>query len=172
MGVPAISYRATVNEYYDYGFYYLPNRLSHQCFDFEELRLALGKILAGELGAADGEERKELVDRHLAGQVGPLACERMLDVLEGIMEGKTALSPPSVRNRLEGLSMSAVRTLIKRSKELLPGSHNRPEFQRHRYPEVPFEEVRRQAFRLQQIVGNSKELRVEQISGQFFRISG
>ena len=56
MGVPAISYRATVNEYYDYGFYYLPNRLSHQCFDLEELRLILGKILAGKLGAADGEE--------------------------------------------------------------------------------------------------------------------
>jgi len=172
MGVPAISYRAPVNDYYDYGFYYLPNRLSHQCFDVEELRVTLGKILAGELGAADGEERKALIDRHLAGQAGPLACERMLDVLEGIMEGKIALSPPSVRDRLEGWSMSTVRTLIKRSKERLPGSHNRPEFQRHRYPEVSLAEMRRQTFRLQQILGNRKEPSVEQISGQFFRISG
>jgi surface carbohydrate biosynthesis protein len=36
MGVPAISYRASVNEDYDYGFYVLPNKISHQCFDFEE----------------------------------------------------------------------------------------------------------------------------------------
>jgi surface carbohydrate biosynthesis protein len=172
MRVPAISYRSTVNEYYDYGFYYLPNLLSHQCFDFDELRVTLGKILSGELGAADGTERKTLIDHHLAGQAGPLSCERMVEALEEMMEGRIELSQPPLRDRLEGWSMSAVRTLIKRSKELLPGSHNRPEFQRHRYPEVPFEEVRRQAFRLQQIVGNSKELRVEQISGQFFRISG
>jgi surface carbohydrate biosynthesis protein len=172
LGVPAISYRATVNEYYDYGFYYLPNRLSHQCFDVEELRLTLGKILAGELEAADGKEHKALVDRHLAGQVGPLACERMLDVLERMGEGKMQLSRPSMRDRLEGRSMSAVRTLIKRSKERLPGSHNRPEFQHHRYPEVSLAEMRRQTFRLQQILGNRQEPRVEQISGQFFRISG
>jgi surface carbohydrate biosynthesis protein len=60
MGVPAISYRASINENYDYGFYRLPNLLSHQCFDFEELSTTLGKILAGELGAAGGDERKTL----------------------------------------------------------------------------------------------------------------
>ncbi len=43
MGVPAISYRATVNDFYDHGFYRLPNLLSHQCFDFEELSITLRK---------------------------------------------------------------------------------------------------------------------------------
>lgn len=171
LSVPAISYRATVNEHYDYGFYYLPNLLSHQCFDLGELRMTLEKVLAGELGAADGKDRKALIDRHLAGQAGPLSCERMVDVLEEMMDGKDVLSRPSVRDRLEGWSMSAVRTLIKRSKEHLPGSHNRPEFQRHRYPEVSLAEMREQIFRLQHILGNSKELSVEQISGQFFRIN-
>ncbi|NIP25517.1 MAG: hypothetical protein GWN94_14440, partial [Phycisphaerae bacterium] len=33
MGVPSISYRATVNDHYDLGFYQLSNGLSHQCFD-------------------------------------------------------------------------------------------------------------------------------------------
>jgi len=172
LGVPAISYRTTVNEHYDYGFYYLPNLLSYQCFDLGELRVTLGKILAGELGAADGEERKALIDHHLAGQTGPLSCKRMLDVLEEMMNGKIELSRPPLRNRLEGWSMSAARTLIKRSKEHLPGSHNRPEFQRHRYPEVSLAEMRKQTLRLQQILGNTEEPRVEQISGQFFRISG
>ncbi len=41
MNIPAISYRATVNDYYDLGFYELPNRVSHQCFDFEQLRETL-----------------------------------------------------------------------------------------------------------------------------------
>ena len=45
MRVPAVSYRETVNDFYDDGFYRLPNRLSHQCFDFEELRATLSRIL-------------------------------------------------------------------------------------------------------------------------------
>jgi len=54
LGVAAISYRPTVNDYYDLGFYRLPNLLSYQCFDFEELRGTLGDILAGRLGPPDG----------------------------------------------------------------------------------------------------------------------
>ncbi len=84
MRVPAISYRATVNDYYDYGFYQLPNRVSHQCFDLEELRATLMKILAGELGAADDDESKALIDHYLAATNGPMACERIVEVIEKI----------------------------------------------------------------------------------------
>jgi len=172
MGVPAISYRAAVNEYYDYGFYRLPNLLSHECFDFKELRVTLERILTGELGTADGDERKALIDQYLTAQDGPLACESMVDVLEGMMEGRFELPRPSLSDRLAGWSMSTIRTLIKRAKERLPGSHNRPEFQRHRYPEVTLEEIRARLSRFQQVLGDSKELKVEQISQQFFEISG
>jgi surface carbohydrate biosynthesis protein len=56
MGVAAISYRPTVNDYYDLGFYRLPNLLSYQCFDLEELRATLGDILAGRLtGRSSGQ---------------------------------------------------------------------------------------------------------------------
>jgi len=172
MGVPAISYRAAVNEYYDYGFYRLPNLLSHECFDFKELRVTLERILNGELGTADGDERKALIDQYLTAQEGPLACERMVDVLEGVMEGRLELPRPPLHDRLAGWSMSTIRTLIKRAKERLPGSHNRPEFQRHRYPEVSLEEIRARLSWFQQVFGDSKELKVEQISQQFFEISG
>jgi len=172
MGVPAISYRPTVDDFYDLGFYRLPNLLSHQCFDFEELRVTLGEVLAGKRGPADGDEREALIKHHLVALDGPLACERMVDVLEGMMEGKSELPRPSVRNRLEGRSMSAIRTLIKRSKERLPGSHNRPEFQRHRYPGVSLEEIRARISRFQQVLGDSRELQVEQTADLFFCISG
>jgi hypothetical protein len=68
--------------------------------------------------------------------------------------------------------MSTIRTLIKRTKERLPGSHNRPEFQRYRYPGVSLEEIRARLSWFQQVLGDSKELKVEQISQQFFEISG
>ena len=172
MGVPAISYRAAVNEYYDYGFYRLPNLLSHECFDFKELRVTLERILTGELGTADGDERKALIDQYLTAQEGPLACERMVDMLEGMMKGQFELPRPPLHDRLAGWSMSTIRTLIKRAKERIPGSHNRSEFQRHRYPEVSLEEIQARLLRFQKVLGDSKELKVEQISQQFFEISG
>ncbi len=71
MGVPAISYRETLNEKYDNGFYRLPNTLSHQCFDFSQLKDMLHQILTGKLGAAAGDERKAMVARYLSAQDGP-----------------------------------------------------------------------------------------------------
>jgi len=172
LGVAAISYRPIVNDYYDLGFFRLPNLLSYQCFDFDELRATVGDILAGRLGPPDGDERATLINQYLEALDGPLACERMVDVIEGILQGSFQLSRPPVHDRLAGWSMSAIRTLIKRCKELVPGSHNRPEFQRHRYPEVSLEEIRLRISRFQQVLGDSKEVKVEQISSQFFKISG
>ena len=96
MRTPAVSYRKMVNDYYDDGFYKLPNRLSHQCFDFEELRGTLDRILTGELGPAGGTERDALIDYFLAGREGPLACERMVDVLVGFAEEMSQTAPPGL----------------------------------------------------------------------------
>ena len=170
LGVPALSYRPTINDYYDLGFYRLPNLLSYQCFDFGELRVTVEDILAGKLGPLDGDERDTLIKQYLEALDGPLACERMVDVLEGVIEGGSELPKPSVRNRLEGWSMSTVRTLIKRSKERIPGSHNRPEFQRHRYPKVSLQKIRARLSQFRQLLGENKEIQLEQISDQFFRI--
>ena len=172
LGVPAISYRPIVNDYYDLGFYRLPNLLSYQCFDLEELQTTLEDILAGRLAPPNGDERDTLINQYLAALDGPLACERMVDVLEGIVQGNYQLPRPPVHDRLTGRSMSAVRTLIKRCKEHIPGSHNRPEFQRHRYPEISLEDIRARLSRFQQALGDNRELKVEQRSHQFFEISG
>jgi len=170
MGIPAISYRASVNDFYDLGFYRLPNLLSYQCFDFEELRLILGKILAGELGAAVGDERKNLVNRHLAALDGPLACERIVDVCEKITGGQFERSKPSLLDRLTGYCMANMRTLKRKIKAHLPRAQNKPEFHRHRYPEVSLEEMRVRVSRLQHVLGYSEELKVEQIHDKFFRV--
>ena len=87
-GTPAISYRASINETYDNGFYRLPNAVSHQCFDFEQLQDMIHKILSGQLGAADGDERNALVKNYLSSQHGPLACEKMVDVLATMADNR------------------------------------------------------------------------------------
>jgi surface carbohydrate biosynthesis protein len=172
MGVPAISYRAAVNDTYDLGFYRLPNLLSYQCFDLAELRLTLEKILVGEQIVARENERKTLVDHHLAALDGPLACERIVDVCDKIIDGQLQGPKPGLAERLTGYCLANMRTLKRKIKAHLPRAQNKPEFHRHRYPEVSLEEMRKRVARFQQVLGDNRQLLVEQISDQFFRISG
>jgi hypothetical protein len=130
----------------------------------------LQKILKGEIGVADGDERRHLIDHHLAGKTGPLACERMLDVLD-----KTSVDIPtdkrSTSKRTRRWLVTRGLHLAKRIKSSLPGSHNQPEFQRHRYPGISLENLRAKLNQLQQLRSNNRELKVEQVSNVMFKIS-
>jgi surface carbohydrate biosynthesis protein len=171
LGVPAITYRATVNETYDNGFYRVPNLLSHQCFDHEHLRSTLSEILAGRLGPADGDERKVLLRNHLAAMEGPLACERIVDALEQLVEPMALANESGLRERWQRLYITGGLRLVNRYKSYLPGSHNRPEFQRHRYPGVSVSQLRRKLARIQGILGlKGGDLAVEEVFDGVFRI--
>ena len=171
MRVPAISYRVTVNDYYDDGFYRLPNRLSHQCFDFSELQTTLANVLNGELGAANGEERQKLIDHYLAAQDGPLACERIVDVLGKIVDGMSQSPEPALAKRLEGRLKATYRRLQKGYRASLPGSFKSPEFERHRYPAIASAEMGARIERFQQVLGDDSKLHIDQIAAKLFRIS-
>jgi surface carbohydrate biosynthesis protein len=170
MGVPALSYRVTVNETYDAGFYRLPNALSHNCFSFDELRDALQRILEGTLSAPDGENRRALVRHHLAAQDGPLACERMVEVLEQIASDQARPLSRALLRRFERWLTSRGLHLVRHVKSMLPGSHNRPEFQRHRYPVLPMGEVAARLSRFQRLLGDDTRLAVEPITATIYRI--
>ena len=171
MGVPAITYRASINETYDFGFYRLPNLISLPCFNLDELKAMLEKILNGEIGSANGDDRKLLIEQYLAAQHGPFACERMVDVLETMVKDRRKLLKPGIGTRIYGRSLYAVRTMIKRYKDSRPASHNKPEFQRHRYPEISLSDMKERVSRFQRLLGHSNELKVERFLNQFFRIS-
>jgi surface carbohydrate biosynthesis protein len=170
MGVPAIAYRVTVNEYYDSGLFRIPNFLSHECYDFEELREKLGKILRGELGVVNGDERRALFDHYLAAQDGPLASERIMDVLKEMIELRLELPEPSLRDRLEGLYRATKRNLRKEYKSHLPNANIPPEYQRHLYPGISLEELHVRIARFQRLLDYSGELKIERTGKQTYRI--
>ena len=171
MRLPAISYRVTVNDYYDDGFYHLPNRLSHQCFDFEELRVTLERIFSGELGSPGGEEREELIDHYLVAREGPLACERMVDILAKIADDLAQIPEPTLEKRLAGWFKATLRRMQKVYKTYRPGSFKSVDFERHRYPGITRGELAKRLERFQQVLGDDTKLHLDQIHDKLFRIS-
>jgi surface carbohydrate biosynthesis protein len=171
MRVPAISYRAVLNEDYDSGFYLLPNRVSHQAFDLEQLFTMLRDVLSGRMGPAEGEGREAFVKAYIAAIDGPLACERMMDVLEKIGARRTEMPIPSMVERLAGRTLSTGRRVLKHVKSYLPGSHAPPEFHRHRYPAVSTEDIRRRTARFLHILGTPEPLTITPIGPTVFQIS-
>lgn len=170
MGIPAVAYQATVNDYYDCGFYRLPNFLSHQCFNCDDLVTTLEKILSGDLDAAKGRERRALMGSYLAAQDGPLACQRIVEVLESIVNDHSETTKPSLKNSLHGRFSATKRRAVKRIKSYMPKSKYRPEFQRHRYPGLSLSALSAKVSRFQTLLGESQTLTVEQLSDHIFRI--
>jgi surface carbohydrate biosynthesis protein len=171
MGVPSISYRESVDETYDNGFYRLPNAVSHQCFNFAQLQDMIHQIISGKLGVADGNERQALVKRYLASQEGPLASEKMVEVLAAAIAKQKDDDRPTWWECLQRRLIADGYHLYKRLKPMLPGSHNRPEFQKHRYPGISLDQLKRKIKRIQNILNDTTRLKVEKLSDVLFRIS-
>jgi hypothetical protein len=101
---------------------------------------------------------------------GTLACERMMDALEQIAAAQaTPLSKAWVKCMDRWLARRGLH-LLRHVKSKLPGSHNRPEFQRHRYPGLPIHEVAERLARFQRLLGDDRRLSVEPITATIYRI--
>ncbi len=170
LNVPAVSYRAVVNDTYDMGFYKLPNLVSHQCFDYQQLEETLSAILAGNKTIEDGDERDALIRRYLAAQEGPLACEKIMDVLEDVAHQYPQLPSRGAASSMIGWLHANGRRLIKRTKAYLPGTHAPPEFHKHRYPGISREELQEQIRRFQQILGDNTPIKTKQLYDQIFMV--
>ena len=170
MGVPAISYRPHINEIIDNGFYRLPHLVSHQCFNFEELRNTLEDILSGRLGAVNGDERRAAIDESLAALNGAMACERIIAVLEKISKTWSENPQPAWDKRILGWGLANGRRLVIFLRKYFSDAAAPPEFHRHRYPGISLEELRSRISRFQQVLNDRMDIKAEQISDQIFRI--
>jgi len=171
MGVPVIAYRATADHFFDNGIYYLPNSLSHQCFNFEELQNTLEQILAGKLGIPDADEPQTIFKSYFAGQDEAFACERIADIIEKIAANTAEWPNPTWSNRLEGRYRATRRRLMKRLKSYKADASITPEYERHRYPGISLEALQKRVSQFQQVLKYIEEIKAAQISGQLFKIS-
>ncbi len=171
LGVPAFSYRRFTNDYYDIGFYKLPNLASCQCFTFGQLVEQLREVVSGKVRVALNNDREKIVEGHLAAMDGPLACERIVGVLDRWVCDGNGFPKNSLIGQVCGSTLNFGRRVVKQFKAALPGSYNRPAFQRHRYPQITLDDVRNRIMRFQNVLGGQRELKVEKSFNQFFLIS-
>ena len=137
---PALAYRPVVAEEYDHP---LPNGLSLQCFDDESLFARAAARLSGD----DPEARALLADRaayaarHIASYRGKAACERILDVLDGIVGRGEDTEPTGLADRAAAFWQYLGRGLQKRIERRLPGHRNHPRYLRHMFPPIDADAV-------------------------------
>ena len=167
---PAISYLPNLNEYYDYDFQGMPTRLSHQCFSQQELLRAVAEALRGDLGAADGDARRVLLDSYLAARRGPLASERIMDIMDAAGYGRC---PPPARALpvfALGRCYTAVKAWLTRLNMRRPGP-NRRAYHDHRFPELSVADLERRVEKFAAILGRFGRVRVAPYARHLFRIS-
>lgn len=170
LGVPAISYLASFNEYYDYDFQGLPTKLSYQSFNFGELEETLSRILRGELGVADGEERKKLIDYYLAAQQDRLACERIVDVLEDSGYGQSQPAASSTAKYIAGWALANLKTTLTQLYMRRPGP-NRLSYHNHRFPEISVAQIEQKIAQFGHLLNRFQTIKVKQHSRYLFKIS-
>ena len=122
----------------------------------------------GELGAANGDERRKLVKRYLTAHDGPLACERMVDVLESMTKARPGLPKPALNRRVLGCTLANWRRFNRYVRKNLPGKHAPEEFHRHRYPGISLKALNKRISRLLEVIGDGPKLSTDQISDQIF----
>jgi hypothetical protein len=148
----------------------LPNSLSHRVFSTDELGQRLRSILAGERRINDFPGRRKRIDQHVAALEGPLAAERVVDVLEqaGYADRLPPRSSPS--QYVRGWVHAKARTCVKTINMRRPGHRNSIEYHAHRFPDIALAELREKVDRLGRQLGRFEEVRVRQLSRYLFAI--
>lgn len=170
LGVPAISYLATLNEYYDYDFQGLPTRLSHQCFNFQELADTLSQILSGALGAAESEERQTLIDYYLTARDGPLACERITSILKENGYGKRQPPARPLGTYLQGWLLAELKATLTQLYMRRPGP-NRLAYHDHRFPPISVANIECRVERFGGLLNRFRSIKVAPYAKHVFRIT-
>jgi surface carbohydrate biosynthesis protein len=169
LGVPSLAYLRTFNPEYDMDFQGLPNRLSEQCFDFDSLVAALRAVLDGKGSPLVTSERDVLMNHYVAARTGPLAAERILDVLYATWRQQGGRATVALPTRLRAALLSRVKAMATRLFMHLPG-RNRADYHNHRFPRLGTEDVARRITQLGRTLGRFSSVQVRERGEHLFEV--
>jgi hypothetical protein len=169
LGTPTVNYQPVKSEMFDFE---LPALVSRCVFALDELCATVRDITKGKLGPLDYAERRKILDRHIAGLDGPLAAERIIQVLEAGGYNKRQPPATSLNAYVHGWVRNHLRTLSKRINMHRPGHRNNLSYHAHRFPDITVPEIMKKIKCMGRLLNRFESIKVTQISKHIFRISG
>ena len=164
---PAVAYRPVIDERYEIN---LPNDLSYPARNEDELFDTLSQILGGELGPCDGPEYWRCAHHNIAALDGPLASDRIVDLLKEIECRPLQGGTHGIVGYAWGWIQATLRARSKRANAGKPGHKNNAEYQRQRFPGLELAEVRDRLDCLITQSGRFQGLQVQKLEENIFRI--
>ncbi len=165
---PALTYQPVTSDCYDYP---LPNALSHRASTPEQVRDGLRAILDGRLGPCSAELKAQVLAHHVAGASGPLAADRVMDVLEAAGYRDTVRPRPAAASYAGAWLHANGRTAVKLFNRLRPKHRNGRAYHEHRYPEVSSADIEQRLTRFRELLGRFDGVTVARRSRFIFEVS-
>jgi surface carbohydrate biosynthesis protein len=166
LDTPAVTFQPVQSDRFDFP---LPNALSHRALRPDEVIRIVGAILAGRLGPLDGRERARIFERHLTALDGPLAADRIVDVLEA--RYVTARPPrPPLGTYVPAWIGGNVRTTGKLINRLRPNHRSGAAFHAHRFPALTVSDLETRIERFGRLLGRFDGVRATRLAPHVFRI--
>jgi surface carbohydrate biosynthesis protein len=169
LGTPTVNYQPVKSEMFDFE---LPGLVSRCVFSLDELFATVRDMVKGKLGPLDYAERRKILDRHIAGLDGPLAAERIIQVLEAGGYNKRQPPATSLNVYAHGWVRNHLRTMAKRINMHRPGHRNNLTYHAHRFPDISVPEIMKKIACMGRQLNRFESIKVTQISKHIFRISG
>jgi len=164
-----VNYQPVKSELLDFE---LPCLVSRCVFTVTDVCSTVQDILQEKLGPLDEAHCRKVLAPHISALDGPLAAERVVQVLEDQGYGRRRPPATSWNVYAEGWLSNRWRTLSKRRKMRRPESRNSLAYHAHRFPDISVEEIMRKVNRMGRLLNRFEGIRVSEISPYIFRISG
>jgi surface carbohydrate biosynthesis protein len=171
LGKPVISFQPVASDRFDL---YLPNGISSPASDIGQLQDKIDKALAGEL-QPDQEtsvRQQELVSSHIASLEGPLAAERIVDVLARLNELPGGYPEPPRLEHLKMCAQGALKRTRIRLKPWIKGREKRHRYQLydHKFAEFPVSDLESRISRFSELLGRFSHIRVRKLRKKIFEL--
>ena len=166
LNIPGISYRPVTSDLYDC---FLPNALSYNAFNFEELDTQLHDILSnGRNEIFEDESKKQVLDQYIFSDSSDLAKDKIVEALKGvkIKDIKILNKYLIYKNyyKIRKLGSKILHSVLKKEKA---GSS----YIKHKCPELKINEIKDFLIKTQKATGKYFNIIIKDINDSCFEIT-
>jgi len=169
IGTPALTFRPVKSDQFDLA---LANAVSRECRDVATLAAEMRKVLAGEIDASEQQDRaarRALLAEHVANLDGPLACERLLDVLDDLWRRPADRMPAALHPLLARFRQMQARRRHRRARGA-GAAGKKASYTLHKFPPISEAETRERAAGFAAALNRFENVTVREIAKNLFAI--